>query len=226
MLTWLDRNDLAFPPVERALREPNGLLAAGGDLSPQRLVNAYRAGIFPWFEQGQPILWWSPDPRTVLRPDQVHVSRSLAKLMRQGRFTVTFDQAFSDVITACAAPRDYTDQTWITGAMRQAYGQLHALGYAHSVEVWEGEQLAGGLYGVAMGQVFFGESMFSRAANASKVGFVTLARHLAASGFVLIDCQMPTRHLESLGAAPMPRAEFVQILRDHIDAPSIAGWQR
>lgn len=226
MLTWLDRNDLAFPPVERALREPNGLLAAGGDLSPQRLVNAYRAGIFPWFEQGQPILWWSPDPRTVLRPDQVHVSRSLAKLMRQGRFTVTFDQAFSDVITACAAPRDYTDQTWITGAMRQAYGQLHALGYAHSVEVWEGEQLAGGLYGVAMGQVFFGESMFSRADNASKVGFVTLARHLAASGFVLIDCQMPTRHLESLGAAPMPRSEFVQILRDHIDAPSIAGWQR
>lgn len=226
MLTWLARDDLAFPPVERALREPNGLLAAGGDLSPQRLVNAYRAGIFPWFEQGQPILWWSPDPRTVLRPDEVHVSRSLAKVMRQGRFQVTFDQAFADVIDACAAPRDYTDQTWITDTMRQAYIQLHALGYAHSVEVWDGERLVGGLYGMAIGQLFFGESMFSRADNASKVGFVTLARHLAASGFVLIDCQMPTRHLESLGAAAIPRARFVELLRQHIDAPSIAGWQR
>ncbi|MFF7710075.1 leucyl/phenylalanyl-tRNA--protein transferase [Pseudomonas sp. NPDC007930] len=226
MLTWLNRNDLHFPPIERALREPNGLLAAGGDLSLERLVQAYRQGIFPWFEEGQPILWWSPDPRTVLRPEQLHVSRSLAKVLRRGAFEVTFDQQFAAVVKACAAPRSYANGTWITGKMQQAYLALHEAGYAHSVEVWEGSELVGGLYGLAMGRLFFGESMFSRRDNASKVGFATLVQHLERSGFVLIDCQMPTNHLHSLGAGPISRVEFAAALREHVDQPALAGcWQ-
>ncbi|MBD1554076.1 leucyl/phenylalanyl-tRNA--protein transferase [Pseudomonas typographi] len=224
MLTWLDRNDLSFPPIERALREPNGLLAAGGDLSPQRLVQAYRQGIFPWFEEGQPILWWSPDPRTVLRPAQLHISRSLAKVLRQQRFEVSFDRDFPAVIRACAAPRSYANGTWITPKMQQAYIQLHEQGIAHCVEVWEGGQLVGGLYGLAMGKIFFGESMFSRADNASKVGFVTLVRHLERSGFVLIDCQMPTQHLHSLGAQAISRREFAACLHTYADQPSDVRW--
>ena len=167
MLTWLQRDSLNFPPLEKALREPNGLLAAGGDLSADRLVQAYRHGCFPWFSEGQPILWWSPDPRTVLFPDELHISRSLGKLLRQQRYRVTFDQDFAAVISACAAPRDYADGTWITDAMQDAYRELHARGHAHSVEVWDQDVLVGGLYGLAMGQLFFGESMFSRADNAS-----------------------------------------------------------
>ncbi|MDF3196315.1 leucyl/phenylalanyl-tRNA--protein transferase [Pseudomonas sp. 1928-m] len=224
MLTWLQRDSLDFPPLNKALREPNGLLAAGGDLRPERLIQAYRHGCFPWFQDGQPILWWSPDPRTVLLPDQLHVSRSLGKVLRQGRYRVTFDQAFADVIRACAAPRSYAAETWITSPMQDAYLELHRRGIAHSVEVWRDNELVGGLYGLAMGQLFFGESMFSRADNASKVGFVTLVEHLKNWGFVLIDCQMPTEHLLSLGAQTISRSEFAGYLSGHLDQSSLADW--
>ena len=225
MLTWLRRDSLDFPALERALREPNGLLAAGGDLSAERLIAAYRHGCFPWFSEGQPLLWWSPDPRTVLFPEEFHLSRSLAKLLRQQRYRVTFDQDFAAVIEGCAGPRDYADGTWITDSMRVAYLELHRRSLAHSVEVWDGEQLVGGLYGLAMGQLFFGESMFSRADNASKIGFATLVSKLRDWGFVLIDCQMPTRHLHSFGARPIARAEFARYLQQHLDRPSTADWQ-
>lgn len=224
MLTWLKRDTLTFPPLTKAMREPNGLLAAGGDLSADRLVQAYRHGCFPWFSEGQPILWWSPDPRTVLFPEELHVSRSLAKLLRQQRYQVSFDRDFEAVIQACAAPRRDADGTWITDDMQNAYIELHARGHAHSVEVWDHGELVGGLYGLAMGQLFFGESMFSRADNASKFGFVTLVKHLQAWGFVLIDCQMATRHLESLGARSIPRQQFADYLRDHLDQPTTAQW--
>lgn len=226
MLTWLKRNELVFPPLSKAMREPNGLLAAGGDLSPERLMQAYRHGCFPWFEEGQPILWWSPDPRTVLLPAEVHVSRSLRKVLRQGRFRVTFDHDFAAVIAECAGPRNYTDGTWITDDMQRAYLALHEQGHAHSVEVWDGDALVGGLYGLAMGRLFFGESMFSRADNASKVGFVTLVEHLRQAGFVLIDCQMPTDHLHSLGARSIPREVFAGYLSQYLDQPNSATWQR
>ncbi|MDH1263573.1 leucyl/phenylalanyl-tRNA--protein transferase [Pseudomonas sp. GD03944] len=225
MLTWLQRDSLTFPPLNKALREPNGLLAAGGDLSPERLVQAYRHGCFPWFSDGQPILWWSPDPRTVILPDELHVSRSLRKVMRQGTYRVTFDQQFAAVIDGCSGPRAYADGTWITQTMRDAYLELHARGFAHSVEVWRDEELVGGLYGLAMGQLFFGESMFSRADNASKVGFVTLVEHLKAAGFVLIDCQMPTQHLHSFGARPISRDAFAHYLANHLDQPNGATWR-
>ena len=226
MLTWLTRDSLTFPPLTKALQEPNGLLAAGGDLSPERLVQAYRHGCFPWFQDGQPILWWSPDPRTVLFPDELHVSRSLAKLIRQQRYQVSFDTDFETVIAACAAPRDYTDGTWITAPMRAAYCELHRRGFAHSVEVRENGELVGGLYGLAMGRLFFGESMFSRADNASKVGFVTLVEHLRAAGFVLIDCQMPTNHLHSLGAREISRASFAEHLARDLDQTVDISWVR
>ncbi|CAN7579955.1 leucyl/phenylalanyl-tRNA--protein transferase [Pseudomonas sp. LjRoot71] len=224
MLTWLQRDSLDFPPLNKALREPNGLLAAGGDLRTERLIQAYRHGCFPWFQDGQPILWWSPDPRTVLLPDELHVSRSLAKVLRQGRYQVSFDQAFADVIRACAAPRSYAAETWITSPMQDAYLELHRSGIAHSVEVWRDGELVGGLYGLAMGQLFFGESMFSRADNASKVGFATLVERLKAWGFVLIDCQMPTEHLLSLGARTISRDEFARYLSRHLDQPNRAEW--
>ncbi|OHC27745.1 MAG: leucyl/phenylalanyl-tRNA--protein transferase [Pseudomonadales bacterium RIFCSPLOWO2_12_59_9] len=225
MLTWLQRDSLAFPPLDKALREPNGLLAAGGDLSPERLVQAYRHGCFPWFQDGQPILWWSPDPRTVLLPSQLHVSRSLRKCLRQQRFSVTFDHAFDRVIQACAAPRDYADGTWITPPMQAAYIELHRQGIAHSVEVWLNDELVGGLYGLAMGRLFFGESMFSCTDNASKVGFVTLVRHLERWGFVLIDCQMPTEHLHSFGAHAISRRAFANYLQNNLDQPNSADWR-
>jgi leucyl/phenylalanyl-tRNA--protein transferase len=225
MLTWLQRHSLEFPPLNKALREPNGLLAAGGDLSPQRLVQAYRHGCFPWFQDGQPILWWSPDPRTVLLPQEMHLSRSLGKCLRQQRYSVTFDRAFARVIQACAAPRDYADGTWISTAMQDAYLELHRQGIAHSVEVWQHDELVGGLYGLAIGQLFFGESMFSRADNASKVGFATLVRHLQEWGFVLIDCQMPTEHLHSFGARAISRQDFADYLQAHLDQPSSADWR-
>jgi len=224
MLTWLSRDTLTFPPLDKALRDPNGLLAAGGDLSAERLVQAYRHGCFPWYQDGQPILWWSPDPRTVLFPDELHVSRSLRKLMRQGRYQVSFDQDFAAVIRACAAPRDYADGTWITDSMQAAYLTLHKQGFAHSVEVRQDGELVGGLYGLAMGRLFFGESMFSHADNASKVGFVSLVEHLQQAGFVLIDCQMPTDHLHSLGARAIPRAIFADYLQRYLDEPNSASW--
>lgn len=225
MLTWLKRDDLSFPPLETALREPNGLLAAGGDLRPERLLAAYRHGCFPWYQEGQPLLWWSPDPRTVLFPDELHVSRSLRKRMRHGDYRVTFDTAFAEVIQGCAGPRSYADGTWITTPMQDAYVRLHEMGVAHSVEVWQQGQLVGGLYGLAMGELFFGESMFSRATDASKVGFVTLAERLREWGFALIDCQMPTRHLESFGARSIPRAAFAEALAMHLDRPNAADWR-
>ncbi|WP_342622689.1 leucyl/phenylalanyl-tRNA--protein transferase [Pseudomonas alkylphenolica] len=224
MLTWLSRDSLTFPALDRALRDPNGLLAAGGDLSAERLVQAYRHGCFPWYQDGQPILWWSPDPRTVLFPDELHVSRSLRKFIRQGHYQVSFDQDFAAVIKACAAPRDYADGTWITDSMQAAYLKLHQQGFAHSVEVRQNGELVGGLYGLAMGRLFFGESMFSRADNASKVGFVTLVEHLQQAGFVLIDCQMPTDHLHSLGARDIARATFADYLQRYLDQPSNASW--
>ena len=224
MLTWLKSNDLSFPALNKALREPNGLLAGGGDLSAERLIAAYRHGCFPWFQDQQPILWWSPDPRTVLFPDELHISRSLTKVIRQSQYRVSFDQAFEQVINACAGPRSYTDGTWITQPMQVAYQELHQRGIAHSVEVWAGDELVGGLYGLAMGQLFFGESMFSRADNASKVGFAHLVQHLKQWGFVLIDCQMPTQHLQSFGARAISREQFATYLQDHLDQPNSADW--
>lgn len=224
MLSWLQRDDLSFPPLDKALREPNGLLAAGGDLSAERLLAAYRHGCFPWYQEGQPLLWWSPDPRTVLYPDELHVSRSLRKRMRQESFTVTFDQAFAEVIDGCAGPRSYTQETWITSHMKAAYLKLHEMGVAHSVEVWRNRQLMGGLYGLAIGRLFFGESMFSQASDASKVGFVTLVEHLQAWGFKLIDCQMPTQHLANFGARSISRRTFAEMLAEHLDQPSSARW--
>lgn len=224
MLTCLQRDSLSFPPLERALREPNGLLAVGGDLSAERLIQAYRHGCFPWYQAGQPILWWSPNPRTVLLPQELHVSRSLRKTLRQERFQVTFDHDFSAVIQACAGPRDYADGTWITPEMQAAYRELHRRGIAHSVEVWQNDNLVGGLYGLAIGQLFFGESMFSHVDNASKVGFTTLVRRLKQWGFVLIDCQMPTQHLQSLGARSISRSEFADYLKRYLDQPSTADW--
>jgi leucyl/phenylalanyl-tRNA---protein transferase len=216
MIPWLGR-ELAFPPLASALAEPNGLLAAGGDLAPKRLIAAYRHGIFPWFSEGDPILWWSPDPRMVLVPAEFRVHRSLAKTLRNKPHEVRFDTVFDDVVTACAAPREGEPGTWITAEMRAAYVRLHRLGVAHSVETWIDGALAGGLYGVAIGRMFYGESMFSNVRDASKVALAHLARRLQAAGFGLIDCQMRTDHLASLGAREMPRAEFERRVSELVD---------
>jgi leucyl/phenylalanyl-tRNA--protein transferase len=211
---WINPADPAhgFPDVGLALREPDGLLAVGGDLSTERILAAYRRGIFPWYSEEQPILWWSPDPRTVLFPAALKVSRSLRKTLNRQRFRVTLDTAFDDVITACAEPRARSVGTWITRDMADAYCRLHAQGFAHSVECWLEQRLVGGLYGLAMGRVFFGESMFSREPDASKVAFCHLVRQLAAWGFGLIDCQVYSGHLASLGAQEIPRSDFVRHL--------------
>lgn len=214
MLPWLDEDDDAtpFPALNSALEEPNGLLAAGGSLSPQRLLNAYSHGVFPWFEDDQPILWWSPDPRLVLKPEQFHLSRSLKKLINKGAYSCTIDKAFGEVILACSRPRDDQQGTWITQSMIDAYQGLFELGHAHSVEVWSGDELIGGLYGISIGQVFFGESMFSRLDNASKVGFAFLCQQLSQWNYQLIDCQVQSAHLDSFGAATIPRDVFAQQL--------------
>ncbi|TBU96057.1 leucyl/phenylalanyl-tRNA--protein transferase [Stutzerimonas kirkiae] len=225
MLAWLSRDELAFPALESALREPNGLLAAGGDLSVERLLAAYRHGCFPWYQDGQPLLWWSPDPRMVLFPGELHVSRSLRKRIRQQPFQVTLDQAFQAVIGHCAGPRRNTDGTWITSPMQRAYLRLHELGVAHSVEVWQEQQLVGGLYGLAMGRLFFGESMFSHATDASKIGFAHLVECLREWGFELLDCQMHTRHLASFGAREIPRTEFAAILHGALGRPGESNWR-
>lgn len=220
MIPWLRPGDApcAFPPVETALDEPNGLLCAGGDLAPERLLEAYRRGIFPWFSAGQPILWWSPDPRTVLYPDELKVSRSLAKTLRNRGYLTSIDRAFGEVIEHCADPALRPEGTWITAQMKNAYRRLHDLGYAHSVETWDGSRLVGGLYGVALGRVFFGESMFSTARDASKVALCALAQTLRERGYRLVDCQVASEHLASLGARSLPRAEFLREL-----ASAIAG---
>jgi len=211
---WLTRADAAdrFPSPNAALREPNGLLAAGGDLEPDRLLGAYVRGIFPWYEQGQPILWWSPDPRAVLWPAELHVSRSLRRSLIKGGFELRVDTAFGEVLAGCAAPRRYTHATWITSDMAHAYGRLHRMGWAHSFETWRGGELVGGLYGVAIGRVFFGESMFARVTDASKVALVGMVRILEQRGFAMIDCQVASPHIASLGARSIPRREFLGLL--------------
>lgn len=219
---WINQNDpsLAFPPVELALDEPNGLLAVGGDLSPARLTNAYRHGIFPWFNDDQPILWWSPNPRAVLFPEQLHISRSLKKQIKKSPFMISLDQDFEGVLKACSAPRRGESGTWITAEMHDAYMKLRQLGIAHSVEAWQEGKLVGGLYGIGIGRVFFGESMFSRATNASKVAFVYLIKQLQQWHYALIDCQVSSDHLKSLGAVDIERKEFIDLLAHHINLPN------
>ena len=226
MIPWLSDDD-PLPPVASALRRPNGLLAAGGGLSVRRLVDAYGRGCFPWYSEGEPVLWWSPDPRMVLFPSELHVPRSLDRRLRRGDFRITADRAFADVIAGCAEPRD-DGGTWITDEMVAAYERLHAAGYAHSVEAWQDDMLVGGLYGVGIGQAFFGESMFTRVTDASKAAFVTMVRIFVERGVGLIDCQMRTEHLARFGAREIPRSEFltrVQVLARN-DAPrDLWLWQ-
>ena len=225
---WIppDNADAGFPDARLALAEPDGLLAVGGDLSSERLLNAYSNGIFPWYSDGQPIMWWSPDPRTVLFPDQPKISRSLRKVLRQDRFDLSYDREFENVIEACAAPRSDGAGTWITTAMMRAYTDLHRRGHAHSIECWQDGELVGGLYGISIGRVFFGESMFSRVRDASKVAFIHLARQLASWNFGLIDCQVYSPHLASLGAHSIPRTQFLGLLCELCQqTPAADAWQ-
>jgi len=215
MIPWLADDNNSFPDINTALEEPNGLLAAGGDLSCDRLISAYSQGVFPWFSEEDPILWWSPAPRCVLIPERLHVSRSLAKCIRKQQFTVTFDRAFRQVIHNCSELRKHREGTWITDEMQTAYCQLSSRGVAHSVEVWQDDQLVGGLYGLCIGNIFFGESMFSTKTNASKVAFCYLAAQLKAWNFSLIDCQLHSNHLQSMGAHEITRKEFQQFLQDN-----------
>jgi leucyl/phenylalanyl-tRNA---protein transferase len=224
MIPWI-RGNAPFPPIGKALTSPNGLLCAGGDLSPERLIDAYSHGIFPWYSEGDPILWWSPDPRMVLFPDELRVSHSLRKTVERGVYEIRFDTAFRAVIEQCAAPRDGQGGTWIVPEIMDAYTRLHELGFAHSVESWRDGELVGGLYGLSLGQAFFGESMFSRADDASKVALVKLVGRLKASGCRIIDCQQATAHLASLGAREIPRGEFAQRVRESLQyPPSGSRW--
>lgn len=212
-----------FPPLAAA--SPEGLLAVGGDLNPDRLLSAYRQGIFPWYSDDQPILWWSPDPRAVLYPSKLHISKSLRKSLRTRGFEVSADRAFDLVIAACAESRNHGEGTWITSGMQEAYCALHRMGYAHSVETWHNGELVGGLYGLAIGKAFFGESMFSRVADASKTALVGLANSLAADGYRFIDCQVVSEHLTSLGAEAAPRDRFASELNEAVGfADKAARW--
>ena len=223
MIPWLENADV-FPPLELALSEPNGLLCAGGDLSPQRIVQAYRQGIFPWYSAGEPILWWSPDPRMVLLPSEFRISRSLRRTLRNENYRIRLDSDFPAVMRACAStPRTGQSGTWITSEMQAAYGRLFELGYAHSVETWVDDTLVGGLYGLAIGKMFYGESMFSHTTDASKIALAHLASHLEKQGFELIDCQMNTPHLASLGAREIPRREFIARLQELTVIPPLNG---
>ncbi len=215
---WIDPDDTSymFPHTDNALTEPDGLLAVGGDLSPERIITAYLNGIFPWYSHGQPILWWTPNPRAVLFPEKLHISKSLKKTLRKKTFRTTMNQAFEQVIYSCAeTPRKNQDGTWITDEMQQAYLYLHQLGFAHSAECWLDDKLVGGLYGLALGKVFFGESMFSHQSNASKIAFVHLLDELKKSDYALIDCQVTTDHLLSLGAEEIPRDQFLKLVKQH-----------
>lgn len=224
MIPWLTPH-APFPSLEAALAKPNGLLAAGGDLSPQRLIEAYRCGIFPWFNANEPILWWSPDPRMVLLPSELRISRSLNKVLNKGNYEIRMDSAFSQVMQACAAPRRGQSGTWIHPEMISAYAELHEIGLAHSVETWVNGELMGGLYGISQGKMFFGESMFSRIPDASKVAFVHLVRQLQRWDFGMIDCQMKTVHLASFGAREIPRTEFSQRLKKLVNHPErVEKW--
>jgi leucyl/phenylalanyl-tRNA---protein transferase len=224
-LHWLDPNRPVntFPHPNLALAEPSGLLAAGGDLSPERLLAAYRQGIFPWYSEDQPILWWSPDPRLVLFPEQLYISRSLRKRLRKRIYQVTLDQDFPGILQACAGPRRNNEGTWITPEIQSAYIRLHRMGYAHSVETWEHNKLVGGLYGLSIGRIFFGESMFSLRADASKVALTYLCHQLQRWNFPLIDCQVQSEHLQRLGAQTIPRNDFLRYLDQFSHTPSIKG---
>jgi leucyl/phenylalanyl-tRNA--protein transferase len=222
MITLL-QHDTPFPPVERALQQPNGLLAAGGDLSPARMLDAYRHGIFPWYSAEDPILWWSPDPRMVLFPDEFKVSHSLKKTLHRGHYEVRCDSAFELVMRACASPRDGQNGTWIQEEIIDAYVRLHQMGIAHSVETWIDGELVGGLYGVALGRMFYGESMFSRRSDASKIALAHLVAQLKRWRYGMIDCQMNTQHLASLGAREIPRKEFSARLQALINYPDTAS---
>ena len=225
MIPWLHEH-MPFPPLELALKEPNGLLAAGADLSPARLIGAYRQGIFPWFNDGDPVLWWSPDPRMVMFPGELNLSRSLRKTLTKHHYEIRIDSAFREVMQGCAEPRKTQQGTWISPRMIDAYSQLHELGIAHSVETWINGALTGGLYGMAIGNMFYGESMFSRVTDASKIAFAHLTKQLDRWGFGMIDCQMSTPHLASLGAREIPREEFIPALTRLINHPRINGpWQ-
>lgn len=232
-LPWL-AVDTPFPPAEFALTDPDGLLAAGADLSPQRLIQAYSNGIFPWYSEGEPVLWWSPDPRMVLAVDDFAPSHSLRKLLRQiashehdsaPRVQIRVDTVFTQVMAQCAAPRDGQPGTWITAAMQQAYADWHRAGYVHSIETWIDGELAGGLYGISLGRMFFGESMFTRVPNASKIALAYLVKYLATQGVERIDCQQQTRHLASMGARPISRTRFLQHVRQATAQPAIP-WVR
>ena len=226
-IAWLGPDDPpdAFPDVSLALTEPDGLLAAGGDLRPDRLLAAYVRGIFPWYEDGQPVLWWAPDPRCVLWPDKLHVSRRLRQQLRSSRAELRFNTAFDAVIRACAGKRRSEQGTWITGAMIAAYEDLHRDGWAHSVEIWDEHGLAGGLYGLCIGKVFFGESMFSARPNTSKMAMLGLIRHMQSAGLRILDCQVPSPHLFTLGAEFMPREAFSALLAEACDPPAPHdGW--
>ncbi len=228
MTIYLLGKEPVFPPAQ--LAEPSGIIAVGGDLSPQRLLTAYASGIFPWFSEDDPLVWWSPDPRMIVQPGDLHISESMQKLMKKNKYEITFDQNFKGVIQQCAAPRDGQPGTWITPAMKKAYQKLHRLGFAHSVEVWDKmvpcrtkRVLVGGLYGISLGKCFFGESMFSRRPNVSKLAFFALAQTLFKRGFLLLDCQLPTEHLKSLGAKEVSREDFLALLQTGINSPSLIG---
>jgi leucyl/phenylalanyl-tRNA---protein transferase len=226
-ITWLSPADGPewFPPVERALDEPSGLLAAGGDLRPERLLAAYRLGVFPWYSRGQPVLWWSPDPREVLLPREFRTTRSLAKTIRNKGFETQLDRDFAAVIAGCAAPRGAVRETWITPEMQAAYLRLHQLGHAHSVETWRCGALVGGLYGVQVGRIFFGESMWSAERDASKVALARLVGECLARGIELIDCQLASQHLKSLGSRSLPRHDFLALVREHAAANVADAWR-
>ena len=229
MLTLLDPDqaDQAFPSISTALTDPDGLLAVGGCLSTQRIINAYRQGIFPWYSDEDPILWWSPNPRLVVFPGQLHISKSLQKTQRKQTFQLSFDTAFADVIQACSMPRAQESGTWLLPEMQAAYIRLHEEGHAHSMEAWFQGELVGGLYGIAIGRVFFGESMFHTKTDASKIAFVVLAQQLTEWGYQLIDCQVHTDHLASLGAEEVPRSDFAILLRRFLqNKPHATAWQK
>ncbi len=225
MIPWLDHRH-EFPPVEKALKEPNGLLVAGGDLSPERVLAAYRLGVFPWFMPGEPILWWSPSPRMVLFVDEFVMPKSLAKVVRHRPYRVTFDTAFSKVMQGCAEPRGGESGTWISDEMLASYTALYEAGYAHSFECWMDDELVGGLYGMAIGRMFYGESMFARRSDASKIAFAHAVQWLRAQGFAMIDCQMYTDHLARFGAREIERDEFKAKLKTLLHEPELLGpWQ-
>jgi len=226
MLTFIQPFDAddSFPPLQKAETDPNGLLAIGGDLSPTRLLTAYQHGIFPWFNEDQPILWWSPDPRMVLFPQEFHASRSLKKNIKKNQYRFSVNQAFEAVIEACAAPRAYAEDTWINSRMLEAYKQLHKSGFAHSIEIWHSDELVGGLYGIAMDRIFFGESMFSKMPNTSKVAFWVVSLLSQQLNIKCIDCQVYSAHLGLLGAREIPRKQFQEILSHHCINKEVIDW--